>query len=116
MLKNPRLIKVTVNCSNDKIRTQQQFKEECDINQIVKRAKRGEGIINKFMDHKDKMIYGDFSKVNTFEQAQQVMIEAEEAFMELPARVRDRFKNEPAELLSFVQDDKNREEAEYLGL
>ena len=38
MLKNPRLIKVTVDCSNDKIRTQQQFKEECDINQIVKGA------------------------------------------------------------------------------
>ena len=34
----------------------------------------------------------------------------------LLSRVRKRYNNDPAELLEFVMDEKNREEAVFLGL
>lgn len=42
--------------------------------------------------------------------------EARSAFMELPASMRLRFENDPGKLLEFLRDERNREEAESLGL
>ena len=52
----------------------------------------------------------------TFRQAQETVIAAAEAFAALPSRVRQRFNNDPAELLEFLADESNREEAVFLGL
>jgi hypothetical protein len=41
---------------------------------------------------------------------------AEEAFMAMPASVRSRFHNDAGELVNFVSDGRNREEAVKLGL
>ena len=41
---------------------------------------------------------------------------ADDAFMALPAAVRERFNNDPAELVDFVSDVNNRSEAIDLGL
>ena len=60
--------------------------------------------------------FGDFSNEFDFRQAQETVIRAAEAFASLPSRVRKRFNNDPAELLEFLADEKNREEAVYLGL
>ena len=37
-------------------------------------------------------------------------------FMELPAQLRSRFNNDPAELIDFLGKEENREEATKLGL
>lgn len=42
--------------------------------------------------------------------------DAEYAFAQLPAKVRDRFGNDPVELFSFLENENNRKEAEDLGL
>lgn len=42
--------------------------------------------------------------------------DAEYAFAQLPAKVRDRFGNNPVELFKFLEDEGNRAEAEDLGL
>lgn len=42
--------------------------------------------------------------------------DVEYAFAQLPAKVRDRFGNNPVELFSFLEDENNRKEAEDLGL
>ena len=60
--------------------------------------------------------YGDFSTVDDFQAAQNIVIQANEAFLALPAAVRDRMHNSPAELLRFVADADNLEEAIELGL
>ena len=36
-------------------------------------------------------------------------------FMELDAKQRERFENDPGKFVEFVQDDKNLDEAEELG-
>ncbi|AXH74209.1 MAG: internal scaffolding protein [Microviridae sp.] len=60
--------------------------------------------------------YGDFTDVGDYRQCLERVSAAKEAFDHLPARVRKRFANDPAQFLEFVQDPKNAEEIEKLGL
>lgn len=93
--------------------TKQSFKDECDINNIVSRfAKTG------VLDHEVlvKPKFGDFLGVSDYQSALNQVIEAEEAFDNLPAKVRSRFKNQPVEFLEFCADEKNYHEMVELGL
>lgn len=91
----------------------QSFRDETNINNIMKRY-QNTGII----EHVQKVqgSYGDFSNVQEYQLSLNQVIEAQEAFEQLPAQIRKRFNNDPAHLMSFLEDDKNREEAEKLGL
>lgn len=93
-------------------RTKQQFKDECDINIIISRYLR-----TGQLDHIQKLQprYGDVTGIE-YQDAMLTVAAAQTLFNELPAKIRDRFENEPAQFLEFVQDDKNRKEAEELGL
>lgn len=93
--------------------TQQNFKEECDINNIVKKyEQRG------FYENVNPIqpTYGDFSHVNDYLDALNRVSTAEEEFMALPADVRSRFANDPGQLIEFLNDEKNRDEAIKLHL
>lgn len=99
-------------CPEREAMTKQSFKDECDINGIMKRyATTGQLPPNIGLGR-----YGDFSQVGDYMQAQHVMLKAEEQFKALPSGVRDRFKNSPLEMLRFVTDKSNLEEARKLGL
>lgn len=94
-------------------RTKQSFQAECDINNIMaKYAKTG------VLEHTRNVqgAYGDFSDVPDFQEARNRLIAAEQAFMALPAAVRKRFDNDPEQLVAFIADDKNYDEALKLGL
>lgn len=90
----------------------QEFREECDINHIMKRysktgvAPTAVGVAR----------YGDFSEVGDYLSAQTVVLTAREQFEALPAVVRDRFGGDPVKFLQFVGDKKNLDEAKKLGL
>lgn len=94
-------------------RTKQAFIEECDINQIMARYE-STGII----DHLNpaQPIYGDASAIPDYREALEVVMNAEEAFMSLPATVRREFDNDPAMMLEFIQNPANRERCVELGL
>ena len=51
-----------------------------------------------------------------YQDAYNMVVKAEEAFMTLPAAVRARFANDPAGIFAFLQDPSNRDEAVQLGL
>lgn len=102
----------TVNFAGAIDRTQQQFQAECDINQVVRRLSAGQPVPAP----KNVGRYGDFASVPDFWAANNLLIRAREQFMSLPARVRERFKQDPAEMLAFVADRKNFDEARKLGL
>jgi len=93
--------------------TQQQFKEECDINNIMeKHAKTGQYThVSKKMG-----MYGDFTKIKEYKSMFETVMAAEESFMSLPAQTRKRFDNDPGKLIEFLQDEKNRDEGIKLGL
>lgn len=93
--------------------TQQHFREECDINRIMERYQETG---NWGEQTNVRPQFGDFSTEFDFRTAQETVIRAREAFEALPSKVRRRFGNDPAELLEFLQDEANRDEAIMLGL
>lgn len=91
---------------------QQQFREECDINTIMERFGRtGEVIAPARLPQ-----YGDFDGISDYHSAVNAIVAAQQSFMDLPAKLRARFGNDPAEFVEFCMNDKNREEAIRLGL
>lgn len=101
----------TVN--NEPSLTQQQFKDECDINNIINRfAKTGE-----FLHLTSKVgQYADFSGITDYHFMLNQVLDAQSAFDSLPATLRQRFSNDPGELIQFLQNPNNTEEAIKLGL
>jgi len=93
-------------------RTKQAFKAECDINTIIARFLRT-GQID--MAQRLEPRYGDCTGIE-FQSAMLKVKEAQSLFSELPSAIRSRFRNEPAEFLTFIQDPNNRDEAIKLGL
>lgn len=93
-------------------RTKQSFKDECDINTIIKRFLRT-GQLD--LANKLEPRYGDCTGIQ-FQTAVETVAAAKSLFAELPAALRNRFENEPAKFLNFVQDDRNYDEALELGL
>lgn len=92
--------------------TQQSAKDECDINLIVEAAKRGADLSQLTRP----TMYGDFTGLPSYREALLMVNKARDMFMALDANVRKRFGNDPAEMLDFIADDKNRDEARSLGL
>lgn len=104
-----------IDCSKDEKLTQQSAKEECDINVIVERAKRGADV-GKMMNGRQPM-YGDFTQIPTdLRECMVTVTKARDAFMTLDAGIRFRFQNDPALMIDFLNDPNNREEAIKLGL
>lgn len=92
--------------------TQQQFKDSCDINLILDRyMKTGELPINHKVGR-----YLDLSELPDYQGALDTVMRAEAAFMDLPAKLRERFQNDPSQLLNFLNNPQNNDEAIQLGL
>lgn len=95
-------------------RTQQQFKEECDVNNIL-RNYVNTGVLTHTSDIPPQ--FGDFSHVPAdYGEALALIQKSEEEFMTLSAEVREKFDNRPGNLIRFLQDEKNIDEAVKLGL
>lgn len=92
--------------------TQQQFKEEADINTIVDRFLRS-GVMPTPVNMPQ---YVDYEGVFDFQSAMNVVRAADENFMRLDAKVRARFNNSPQEFLEFFANPDNTDEAIRLGL
>lgn len=99
-------------CDPDGMVTKQSFREECDINEIVRRF----GITGELPQGISMPVSGDFTAVTDFQSAMNEVIRAQEEFMLLPAEVRYRFANDPARLIAFLEDGNNRDEAIKLGI
>lgn len=92
--------------------TQQQFKEEVDINTIVERF----GITGRLPENLSMPQSGDFTNVTDFHEAMNLVRQAEEEFLKVPAHVRARFNHDPGGLIAFLEEPGNRDEAIALGL
>lgn len=102
-----------LHCDEEEGLTKQSFKDECDINNIMKRYNATGDISHLNMRMPE---YGDFSSPVDFQSALNTVMESEAMFADLPAHLRDRFGNDPKQLLEFLADDANREEAVSLGI
>lgn len=96
----------------DVMLTQQNAKDECDINLIVEKAKRGADLSSQMRTPR----FGNLIGLPDFREALNLVVSAQESFMALDAVIRKRFDNDPALLLDFLNDEANRDEAIKLGL
>lgn len=97
----------------DETMAMQSFKEECDINTILAKYNK-----TGILEHVQKVqgSYGDFTNVQEYQLNLNQVIAAQDAFDALPAKIRERFANDPARLMTFLNDEKNLDEAVSLGL
>lgn len=93
--------------------TKQNHKKECDVNNIISSYVKT-GTIAHTSSRTAR--YGDFSGEVDYMQSLNSVIEAQEQFEMLPSSVRERFANNPANLLKFLEDKNNKSEAIQLGI
>ncbi len=86
-------------------RTKEAFKDETDINKILKRAQKT-GTISHMNRHQGR--YADFSGFDFFE-AQLKLTAGREIFDELPSEIRNEFNQNPARFFAFVNDPENKD-------
>ncbi|WNK13875.1 MAG: internal scaffolding protein [Microvirus sp.] len=91
---------------------QQHFKDECDINNILRQF----NITGLLPESPLSPRYGDFTGISDYHTAMNRVFAAQDEFDGLPANIRARFNNDPAELIEFLENSDNRPEAEALGL
>lgn len=104
--------RVQLDCAGDPGKTKQSHRDECDINLMMKRYAAGGQLPPPTGDES----YGDFSTVGSYASALNSVMAAERNFNLLDAQLRFRFKNDPAQLIEFINDDANEDEARELGL
>lgn len=93
-------------------RVKQSFKDECDINAIMARYNRT-GILPQ---SRIGALYGDVSALTSYQDGLDLVSRIDDAFAALPSAVRARFGNSPENLLDFLGDKRNLDEAVRLGL
>jgi len=104
-------IPTVFNCVGPSL-TKQSFTKECDINNIVNKYQR-----TGALDHvnKHEASYG-YASSDDFTASMEIVARGKTMFAELPSKIRTKFENDPAKFLEFVQDEKNKEEMQELGL
>jgi len=104
--------KVTALSSSDMM-TVQSAKKECDIHNILKQYKKT-GMISHVSA--ELPAFKDLPDNIDYQQALEIVREAENSFADLPAKVRDYFDNNPSKLLASLGDPAQRPILEDLGV
>lgn len=92
--------------------TQQQYRDECDIDTILRRYKVGQPLPATSRVGS----YGDFTDFGDYQSCLERVRKADEDFASLPASLRARFGNDPVAYYQFVLDPSNQEECVKLGI
>lgn len=100
-------------CCKGPSKTRAEFQNECDINVIMKKYNKT-GVLTHYNQRPPR--YVDNWEAPDFQSAMQLMIEANEAFMRLPASVRKDFDNDPQAFVAFAEDKDNLSKLREWGL
>jgi len=96
-------------------RTKQSYAGDADINNIVARFLKT-GVLPDNI-RSGGWVSQDFTKApEDYQTAMHVLIAAKDQFMSLPAKLRDKFKNDPGQLESWLADPDNLEDSYKFGL
>lgn len=92
--------------------TVQSQAADADINTIVRKF----GLTGQLPQVAMPPLQGDFEGVDDFQSAMNMILASQRSFMAMPAEVRKRFNNDPAEFVDFCSNRDNLEEMRRLGL
>jgi hypothetical protein len=85
--------------------TKQSFKDQCDVNKIVKKAQKTGSLA--FAEKYPDQVFGEFPDVDDLLTAHGHIERAGEIFSELPSEVKREFGHSPYEFLRFANDPEN---------
>lgn len=106
-------VSVKLDTSGDERLTKQEFKNSCNINHLMARHNPSGRIpVVNVSQEIGVAIPPGFN----FQQAQDIQLRAKQAFNKVPASIRNRFGNDPAEFMEFVQNPENIDECRKMGL
>lgn len=94
-------------------KTDQSQAPACDVNNIMAQYKKTGQITHLA---KVKGVFADLSAISDLHASMNEVTLAQQAFDALPAELRFRFQNSPLEMLNFLNNPKNDQEAIALGL
>lgn len=94
-------------------KTKQSMKAECDINNIMAKYQKS-GLVTHVNERQGT--YDDFISAPDYHTAMNQICAANESFESLPSGIRNRFHNDPALFLEFVQDPAHQDELVRMGL
>lgn len=89
----------------------QEYRKETDVNELMKRYPGGIPL-----PVPAQAVFADVSEIGTLADVMRRGDAARDAFLQLPAKVRSEFGNDPYTFLQFLTDDKNYDKAVELGL
>ncbi|AXL15134.1 internal scaffolding protein [Microviridae sp.] len=105
--------RVQLNCT-DPSRTKQSFAEEADINNLMQKYIQTGILVDG--EPTRQFTFGDFSNGTDFQEVQEKILAARQDFSTLSSNVRERFNNDPSELLDFASDPANKAECIKMGI
>ncbi len=87
--------------------TQQSDQKQSDIHYIMKKFERT-GVLEHNKQYEGT--YADFASMPDFTKAHQMIADAKTMFETIPAKIREKHNNDPAQFLDWINNEKNREE------
>lgn len=105
-------LRLSLTFDPDKDQTDQSQQKDCDINEIMARYQKT-GLIDFVNQHQPQ--YADATGFD-FHEMQDQIVHAKNMFADLPAKIRERFGNNPGNFVEFFNDPDNALEAAKMGL
>jgi phage internal scaffolding protein len=92
---------------------EQHHKDACDIDKILRQYDKSGLIthVNQATAH-----YGDYTEVNEYQVSLNMVMDAQNAFMELPSAIRAQFSNDPGLFFEFASNPENASQLVEMGL
>jgi len=103
--------KMPIECKGG--RTKQSFKDECDINVLMRKYQKSGKLPENV---RNNPIFMDLGTPFDYQESLNQVVKAREAFDMLPGEVRKRFSHDPYKLVEFVGNPDNIDEVVKLGL
>lgn len=97
----------------DKTKTKQSFADKVNINKIVAKHQRS-GMVEHL--NEKEPFYGDVTHLGDYRESLNIVIEAKELFAKMSAEIREKFKNNPNEMITFLNNPANLAEAVALKM
>lgn len=92
--------------------TKQAFKDQTNVNNILKKHAVNQTQLPALIQ--SNPTFGTFGAPQSLLEAYDTVKKAETQFSALPARVREKFQNDPAQFLAFAQDPSKRGDLQKL--
>lgn len=93
---------VSLDFTEEVSRTSQEFRDECDINRIVKQAEKT-GLVTHL--NSKSVAYMDISHMPDFQTMHNIVIQAQNEFSSVPAEIRQKFNNDPMVFFEAVSEN-----------